>query len=96
ALHDKMEESRELASDLQHSLSGGAAADRGVKSAPFVVLIGAQMPSVLAEIGFLSNPADRRRLDQAAWRQHLALALCQGVQHYIASLSGAATAARGQ
>ena len=65
-LHDKAEESREFARRLQASLFAfslrniPAQKDRGVKKAPFVVLIGANMPSVLAEIGFLTTPARKR------------------------------------
>ena len=59
ALKDKIDESREFASRLQTSLrtltkASPATKNRGIKKAPFVVLIGASMPSVLAEIGFLS------------------------------------------
>ncbi|HXE31976.1 MAG TPA: N-acetylmuramoyl-L-alanine amidase [Terriglobales bacterium] len=90
ALKDKMQESHELARDLQRSLSRASGEeDRGVKSAPFVVLIGAQMPSVLAEISFLSNAADAHRLSQAAYRARLAEALYQGVRDYVHSLSRA-------
>ncbi|HVA64593.1 MAG TPA: N-acetylmuramoyl-L-alanine amidase [Terriglobales bacterium] len=93
-LHDKMEESHELARDLQRHLSATSnEPDRGVKSAPFVVLIGAQMPSVLAEISFLSNPGDDRRLRTSAYRQRLAEGLYQGLLQYIHSLSGTRTAA---
>ena len=62
ALKEKINESRELAMDVQNSLYSGLATrgstlrDRGVKKAPFVVLIGANMPSILAEISFVSNP----------------------------------------
>ena len=61
AKHDKVEESRSLALEVQAALQSfeakniPAAKDRGIRKAPFVVLIGAQMPSILAEIGFLSN-----------------------------------------
>ena len=70
ALKDKLEESREFAEKIQTALfslsarSNVKARDRGVKKAPFVVLIGASMPSVLAEIGFVSNPKDES-LDEA-------------------------------
>jgi len=91
ALHDKMQESRELAGDLQHSLVAGAgAADHGVQSAAFVVLIGAQMPSVLAEVAFLSNHADAAELRQPAFRQKIAEALCRGIARYMASLASPA------
>lgn len=69
ALKEKIEESHEFASDVESALHSGLAAknaglrDRGVKKAPFIVLIGANMPSILAEISFVSNPGDERRLD---------------------------------
>ena len=68
ALKDKIDESREFAARLQTALYGvsargnAAARNRGIKKAPFVVLIGASMPSVLAEIGFLSNPREEALL----------------------------------
>jgi N-acetylmuramoyl-L-alanine amidase len=99
ALKEKIEESREFASDVQRSLRTGLSArgasirDRGVKKAPFIVLIGANMPSILAEISFLSNPADERRLKTPAYRQRIAEALYRGVQHYVGGLSGVKVAA---
>ena len=62
ALKEKIDESREFASDVEASLYGGlqkgnaGLKNRGVKKAPFVVLIGANMPSILAEISFVTNP----------------------------------------
>ncbi|HWG37555.1 MAG TPA: N-acetylmuramoyl-L-alanine amidase, partial [Terriglobales bacterium] len=53
-------------------------ADHGVQSAAFVVLIGAQMPSVLAEVAFLSNRTDTADLRQPAFRQKIAEGLCRG------------------
>ena len=58
-----------------------------MKKAPFVVLIGAQMPSVLAEIGFLSNPREEALLKKPDYRQKLAEALYRGVRRYADSLS---------
>lgn len=92
ALNDKLTESREFASRVQSSLiaaarSGGSARDRGVKRAPFVVLIGAQMPSVLTEIGFLSNAREEALLRKAEYRQKLAEALYKGVAQYAGTLS---------
>ena len=58
-----------------------------MKKAPFVVLIGAQMPSVLAEIGFLSNPREETLLKRPDYRQKLAEALYRGVQRYADGLS---------
>lgn len=89
AKYNKMQESDELARDLDTSLAKATGEpDRGVKTAPFVVLIGAEMPSVLAEISFLSNPTDDRDLRRAAYRQKIAEALYQGLLHYIQSLAG--------
>ncbi len=93
ALKDKIEESREFANDIQNSLysisakSNAATQNRGLKRAPFVVLIGASMPSVLAEIGFLTNPADEAMLRTEQHRQKIAEALYKGVASYIETLS---------
>ena len=92
-LHDKAEESREFAGRVQTALyafSGRNVAgekNRGVKKAPFVVLIGASMPSVLAEIGFLSNPREEALLKKPDYRQKLAEALYRGVTRYAEGLS---------
>jgi N-acetylmuramoyl-L-alanine amidase len=92
-LQDKAEESKEFAGSVQTSLFGFAARydpgikNRGVKKAPFVVLIGASMPSVLAEIGFLSNPREEALLKKPEHRQRLAEALYRGVNRYAQSLS---------
>lgn len=94
ALKDKIEESREFASDVQKSLHSGLAAkapairDRGVKKAPFIVLIGANMPSILAEISFLSNPADEHKLQTPEYRQKVAESLYKGISRYVSGLSG--------
>jgi N-acetylmuramoyl-L-alanine amidase len=92
-MHDKVEESRGFAAKVQGSLQtfetryNSAAKNRGVKKAPFVVLIGASMPSVLAEIGFLSNAREEQLLKRPDHRQRLAEALYQGVSRYAQSLS---------
>ncbi len=93
ARNDKIEESQELATDIQSSLTSQlrqvstAERNRGVKKAPFVVLIGADMPSVLAEISFLSNPIDERMLQKPAQRQRIAQGLFRGVESYLSSLN---------
>jgi N-acetylmuramoyl-L-alanine amidase len=85
ALHDKIDESREFASDVQKYLYDGldqgnpGLKDRGVKQAPFVVLIGANMPSILAEISFLTNPDDASELRDPNYR---------GIARYVSGLSG--------
>src|SRR5271157_2875051 len=92
-LHDKAEESKEFAGRVQAALYAFSARNvpgeknRGVKKAPFVVLIGASMPSVLAEIGFLSNPREEALLKKPDYRQKLAEALFRGVTRYADSLS---------
>lgn len=92
ALKDKVDESREFARHVQASLSAAwlklnrTARNRGVKKAPFVVLIGASMPSVLAEIGFLSNPRDEASMKKPECRQRIAEALYKAVERYAASL----------
>ena len=101
ALKEKIEESREFASDVQKLLHTGLAAkapairDRGVKKAPFIVLIGANMPSVLAEISFLSNPTDERRLQTPDYRQKIADSLYKGIARYVSGLSGVKVAVKG-
>jgi N-acetylmuramoyl-L-alanine amidase len=93
-LSDKVDESREFANDVQQSLYGGLAAgnpalkDRGVKQAPFVVLIGAHMPSILAEISFLTNPEDAYDLSRPAYRERIAEDLYRGVAAYVQGMSG--------
>jgi N-acetylmuramoyl-L-alanine amidase len=94
ALQDKISESRTFAEDVDQSLYGGLEAgnpglkDRGVKKAPFVVLIGANMPSILAEISFLSNPESDRDLHSPQYRERIAEALYRGVARYVDSLNG--------
>jgi N-acetylmuramoyl-L-alanine amidase len=93
ALKEKVNESREFASRINAALSRGwynqaaNARNRGVKKAPFVVLIGANMPSVLAEIGFLSNARDEKELMKTESRQRMAEALAKGIAQYADSLS---------
>jgi len=92
-LHEKIEESKEFASKVQGTLQtfetkyNPAAKNRGVKKAPFVVLIGASMPSILAEVGFLSNAREEQLLKRPDHRQRLAESLYQGVARYAQSLS---------
>jgi len=62
---------------------------RGVKKAPFVVLIGAQMPSVLAEISFITNKQELQLLKTAAYKDRIAQALYSAVLKYRRSLKGA-------
>lgn len=97
ALKEKIDESREFASEVQKNLYGTLSnknpglRNRGVKKAPFVVLIGANMPSILAEISFVSNPTDEKKLKTGDYRQRVAEALFKGVAAYANSLSGVRT-----
>jgi N-acetylmuramoyl-L-alanine amidase len=94
ALKEKIEESREFATDVQTALHNGLAnknpgiRNRGVRKAPFIVLIGANMPSILAEISFVSNPTDARKLETPDHRQRIADSLYRGVARYASGLSG--------
>jgi len=90
---EKIDESKEFAGDVQDSLSkrvqkaARTVKNRGVRKAPFVVLIGADMPSILTEISFLSNPADEKMLKQPEHRQRVAEGIYQGVASYLQSLN---------
>jgi N-acetylmuramoyl-L-alanine amidase len=92
ALNNKINESRDLAATVQKSMAKRLAAknrslrDLGVKQAPFVVLIGAAMPSVLSEISFVTNRQESALLKTSAYRQHIAQALFDAIQNYQQSL----------
>ncbi len=93
-LKDKIEESREFAFDVEQSLYGGlqkgndGLKNRGIKKAPFVVLIGANMPSILTEISFVTNPKDAAQLRQGDYRERIAESIYKGVARYTSGLSG--------
>ena len=94
ALKDKIDESRELAEDVDQSLYGGLTKgneglkNRGVKKAPFVVLIGANMPSILAEISFVTNQTDADELRRPEYRERVAESLYTGVARYAKTING--------
>ncbi|MBE0660235.1 MAG: N-acetylmuramoyl-L-alanine amidase, partial [Bryobacteraceae bacterium] len=92
ALKDKIAESSEFARHVQRSLyklaaPTAAAKNRGVKKAPFVVLIGASMPSILAEVGFVTNAREEAQMKRPEFRDRLAEALYNGVAAYASTLS---------
>jgi N-acetylmuramoyl-L-alanine amidase len=95
ALKDKIDESRELAADVEDSLYAGlrrgspALKNRGVKKAPFVVLIGANMPSILAEISFVTNPESAEKLETPEYRERVAESLYKGIARYAEGINGA-------
>ncbi len=100
AMTEKIEESQDFARQVQREVysrvtkASGAQRDRGIKKAPFVVLIGANMPSVLGEISFLTNPRDERLLRRSDYREKIAYALYEGILNYVKNLGGMRTVQR--
>ena len=99
ALNNKVDESRDFATHVQRAMleklrsSNKSLKDLGVKQAPFVVLIGATMPSVLAEISFVTNPQEARLLKGTAYRQKIAESLFNAIRKYQTSLKGSTAVA---
>jgi N-acetylmuramoyl-L-alanine amidase len=97
-LNSKLNESRDFAAGVQRSMVRGmrpankTLRDLGVKQAPFMVLIGASMPSVLAEISFVTNQQEARLLKDPAYRQRIAESLLAGILRYQQSLKKVQTA----
>ncbi len=97
ARNEKIEESRDFAETVQESLAkrmenlNRGDRSRGVRKAPFVVLIGADMPSVLAEVSFLSNPSDEQWLKKPENRQKIAEGLYRGIESYLQSTNSLAS-----
>jgi N-acetylmuramoyl-L-alanine amidase len=91
-MNTKIRESSRLAHQVQKGMVGGAnhrykgIRSLGVKQAPFYVLIGAQMPAVLVEVGFLSNDNERKRLVSKAYQERLAAGISEGIKRYIKSI----------
>ncbi len=92
-LNSKIDESRDFAASVQEAMVdrirdvAPAVPDRGVRTAPFYVLIGANMPSVLAEISFVSNPQDEKLLRTPEHRDRIAESLFEGVRAYLDALN---------
>jgi len=92
-LNSKIDESRDFATSVHESLVGNLRPgypdmqDRGVRTAPFYVLIGANMPSILAEIAFVSNPDEEKLLKTAGRREQIAKSLLEGVRDYLEGLN---------
>ena len=95
ALNNKLDESKDLARLVQEALvtrvkpQHRAVRNLGVKQAPFVVLIGAQMPSVLAEVSFITNRSELALLKKPTYRQRVAQALFDAINKYQRSLKNA-------
>jgi len=100
ALNNKLDESRELATMVQQAMIerlrgvNKSLKDLGVKQAPFAVLIGAAMPSVLAEVSFITNTQDAKQLRSSLYRQRIAEALANAVRKYQTSLKTVTTVAQ--
>jgi len=81
-----MKESEDLASIIQMELDKKLETpNRGVKQAGFYVLIGASMPNVLVEVGYLSNPSEEKKLKRADHKQQIAEAIVNGIKHFKSS-----------
>jgi N-acetylmuramoyl-L-alanine amidase len=92
-VNTRHDESRALAKTIQSQLYRSlkpvnpVLENRGVKTAPFVVLIGTQMPAILVEIACLSNEDEVKLLTKEDYRENIALALVQGIRNYATSLN---------
>ncbi len=101
-LHERIEQSRRLAASVQRSLYGNLAVqnpglrDRGVKEASYVVLTETAMPGILAEVSFVSSPADEQRLRTDGYREQIAEALYKGIARYAATSRGVKMASAGK
>ena len=99
ALHNKLDESKDFAARVQKAMierlrsTNKTVKDLGVKQAPFVVLIGAAMPSVLAEISFVTNAQEAKLLKGTVYRQRIAEALFNAIRKYQSSLKATTTVA---
>jgi N-acetylmuramoyl-L-alanine amidase len=97
ALNSKIDESRDFASEVQEALVESlrgfdpSLPDRGVHTAPFYVLIGANMPSILAEIAFVSHPGEEKLLKTRDYRETIAKSLFHGVARYFEALNRTAS-----
>ena len=100
ALNNKLDESKDFARMVQNAMlkrvkpQHGSVRDLGVKQAPFVVLIGAQMPSVLAEVSFITNRTEASLLCKATYRQRIAQALFDAVLKYQRALKNSVITAQ--
>ena len=93
-LQERVEQSRRLAESVQRSLYGTLSAqnpglrDRGIKEASFVVLTESAMPGILAEVSFVSSPADEQKLRSDGYREQVAEALYKGIARYATNSHG--------
>ena len=87
--HHKIISSNKLAIDLQRGILGTLnknykdVKDAGVREGPFWILVGAQMPAVLVEVGFISNPTEAKRLVNTKYQKKFALGIANGIERYF-------------
>lgn len=90
--YSKLEESLSLAGSVQNRTAAAAGLAKnknlGVKQAPFYVLVGARMPSILVETGFVSNKEEADRLRSSAYRKKIAKGIYDGIREYIEKYNG--------
>ncbi len=97
-LNTKIHESSQLAYEIQKAVVSTLrkyhyrAVDLGVKQGPFYVLVGAQMPSVLIEVGFITNRTERRLLTKRSYQEAIAEGIYQGIKRYIIGIQKVASA----
>ena len=93
-IRDKVQKSRRFAAAVQHALYHALVTqipdmrNRGVKKASYVVLTGTSMPAILAEVSFVSSPADEAKLQSASYRQKIAEGLYKGIAQYASTSHG--------
>lgn len=91
-LNSKLEESLQLASFVQkklyHNVYKTNRYNLGVKQAPFYVLVGAKMPAILVEAGFISNRSEARKLKTKTYRKELAEGIFEGIKSYLKLFNG--------
>jgi N-acetylmuramoyl-L-alanine amidase len=99
-LNAKINESSRFATSIQKSIisslgrSGLLSKDHGVKQAPFCVLMGAQMPSILIETGFITNAAECRLLQKKSYQESLVNGIISGINMFISNSNYAYNAGR--
>lgn len=97
--NNRIDESRELAGAMQQAMSRRVLGkvdhplNRGVKTAGFHVLLGAKMPAILVEVGFVSNRTEAKLLRTDSHRKKLATAIAEGVEFYLTQLGQTTTTA---
>jgi N-acetylmuramoyl-L-alanine amidase len=90
----RRDESRTLAKTIQRQLYGSLKQsnpdldNRGVKTAPFAVLVGTQMPAILVEVSCLSNSEEVKLLTNGNYREKIAVALLDGIRSYASNING--------